>query len=516
MLIGLFSLDACSNLSREQQQTDAALQPDIQRAKAFRPTRDVVHDVTGKKQPLLAHEVDVPDPAKTFSMTVDHAELFALAHTIAQSRGYAVATMTDVDPHALVSIEFSGLTFEQALQQIGLAAGYVAVVNDDTRTVTFATSGTYTFRVPTALLEKLSSDSSVGGDPSNSGAGGSSGSSGGMGGGPSMGGGGGGMGGQSSSQGSSLTASFVITSHTETPQASIRAYLARVGGENVAVEINPATGFIFARGNAIALKRIHDFLKVFTHDEMRQVQLQASIVSVTLGNTFQYGINWTKILSAGTGSVAVNTLGAVTSPATLSATLTNKSISSVVDALQQYTDVRVLTQPSVVAVNHTPATLFDGRKIPYLPQQTNTLTGGSTTYSQTTETVVYALDGVNISATVDILNNKLVQIRLVPVTNTVGTFDSFASGAVTAPEQTNSQSNMTVLVPNGQTVIMGGDRYSTANDSNSGVPGLINVPFLGKIFGGINKAHSSRENVLMLQAQIMPAPEYEPLVSEAL
>ncbi|MGF7191838.1 MSHA biogenesis protein MshL [Robbsia andropogonis] len=506
-------MSACSSLAYNQDKTDAALKPAIERAKQFRPARGVVHDVTGQKHIILAHETQIPDPSKTFSLRVSNARFFDLASTIAKSRGYAVSAMKEVDTQASVNVDFSGLTFDEALRQIGMVAGYVAVINDDSRTVTFAKVGTYTFRVPTVLLQRLSSAGTVGGDPSNSGSGSSS-----------SGSGGGSSAGQSSSstgssggsQGASLTASFVITSETSTPGDTMTTYLERVGGENVQVAINKATGFIFARGNAIALKRIHDFLKIFARDEMRQVQLQASIVDVTLGQEMQYGIKWDKILRANGSSIALDTTSAVTGTAALTGTLTTNSISGVLSALEQVTDVRVVTQPSIVAVNHTPATLFDGRKIPYLPQKTTTVSGSTSSFSSSSETIVYALDGVNISATVDILSNNLVQIRLIPVTNTVGTFQTFDSGNVTAPVQTNKQSDMTVQVPNGQTVIMGGDRYSTANDANNGIPGITDIPVLGKVLGGVNNSHTTRENVMMLQAQILPAPAYEPLVGEAL
>lgn len=508
-------LSACTSLTHNQAQTDAALQPDIQQAKAFRPVRSVVHDVTGQKHIILAHEEEIPDPSKTFSLRVNNAQFFALATTIAQSRGYAVSAMKDVDSQAVINIDFSGLTFDEALRQIGMVAGYVAVINDESRTVTFAKVGTYTFRLPTRLLESLTTTASVGGDPSNSSSGSGSGSSGSSGSGSSSMGGSSGSG-SGSSQGSSLTASFVINSSTKAPGDTIAAYLSRVGGENCSVDINNSSGFIFARGNAIALKRIHDFLKVFARDEMRQVQLQASIVDVTLGQNLETGIKWDKILNSDGTNIAYDTTSAVTDTAALTATLTTKSITGVISALEQVTDVRVLTQPSVVAANHTPATLFDGRKIPYLPEKTTTISGSTSTYSSNSETIVYALDGVNISATVDILTNNLVQIHLIPVTNTVGTFETFDSGNVTAPIQTNKQSDMTIQVPNGQTVIMGGDRYSTGNDTTSGLPGVTDVPVVGKVLGGTNNSHSTRENVMMLQAQILPAPPYEPLVGEAL
>lgn len=508
MLMTCLGLTACANFQPLDQQAHQKLAPLKRDARQFAAARDVVQDIPGDTAAPLVREVDVDDPANTVSLAVQSASFYAVAQSIAQQRGYTVAVLDGVNALKTVNIDFKGLTFEQAMRYIGLVAGYVAVINANTHTVTFTSQGTYTFRLPTGLLQKMQADFKVGGDPTMGGGQGGAGGSGG-----STGGGGGTS---SGNGGVTLSAKFTVEGDNKSDTSGLQTYLQQQGGQGVQVIISPQTGFITARGNAIALRRIHEFLQTYAQDAMRQVQIQASIIEVSINDTLQYGLQWKKILNAaGTRTIDYNTTGAV-SAADLNVNLTTASITAIMKALETYTTVRVVSQPSLIASNHSPATKFDGVQKPYLPSINTTLSSGTGGFSQTSGSVAYALDGVSFSVVADILSNSQVQIRLVPVTNTVGDMASFLNGQIQAPVMSTKQALMQVLVPNGYTVILSGDRYVNTNDGTEGVPGVARLPGIGKVLSGVNNRGSARENVLLLQAQILPAPRFETLVGEAI
>ena len=471
---------------------------------------------TDSDLPLALTEVEADDVRDNVSLSANNTAFFGLIKGLAAKQGYALGVVDGVDTGKRIAVQINGLSTVAAVRQIANLAGYVAVVNHADRTVTIATQATYTFKLPPALFKKLAATYTVGGDPA---AGGSSGGSG------SSGMSGGGMSGGSSGSGASspIKASFVVTGESKNEPKDLETFIRQLAGGNAHVQVYAQTGMITVRSSGQALKRVQDFIQTYCQDGMRQVSVAAAIVEVGINDEFQYGIKWDKILNAaGTKSfnydmTGVNTPIAGATPATLN--ITTASITSVVQALEQFTRTRVVSQPTAVTLNHVPATLFDGQQIPYLPSIQNTMSGTTGT-TQSSATGAYALQGVSISVVPDIMDNNLVQLTLVPVTSSVGKFSTFTLGAnqgsIQMPQQTIKQSTMQVMVQNDRTVILGGARANRASDTNTGLPWLTKLPLIGALAGATDAINGVTESVVMVHTRILPAPRYEPLVAEAL
>src|SRR5439155_14321893 len=65
------------------------------------------------------------------------------------------------------------------------------------------------------------------------------------------------------------------------------------GKESLA--INKTAGVIQITDRPSAIKRIADYLEQVTHAVSRQVDLEAKLYDVTLGDQFQFGIDWQKV-----------------------------------------------------------------------------------------------------------------------------------------------------------------------------------------------------------------------------
>jgi type II secretory pathway component GspD/PulD (secretin) len=150
-----------------------------------------------------------------------------------------------------------------------------------------------------------------------------------------------------------------------------------------------------------------------------------------------------------------------------------------------------------------PATFFDGTQLPYLgsvQQTAPTTAGGEPTVSGS---VAFAIDGVSFSAIPSVVNGNTVQITLIPVLSSVNRFETFLGGTLTAPVQGNKQTYMRVLAESGKTLILGGIRYNKESKD-------IKAP------AGVSKSSSSKEVVILLRANVIEAPAFDPVVSESL
>lgn len=435
-----------------------------------------------------------------------------IVQQIAGQAGYSVAFGSTVKLDRPVTLSLKDSNVERAVRTAAYLAGYATVFDKAHKTVYIGEEATYVFRLPSSVFSQLQATYKVGGNPINtaaspSGAGGASSSGGG------------------SSGGSSLAAAFTVKGSDGTNAKGLTTFLQSLAGPNSQVLVD-GSGLITVTGNAQALKRMHDFLENFARNAMTQVDIQASIVDVTLSNQFSMGIQWGKVLSAAGaagqrggfvgmngataqaiangdvgGTVAQVAGGAVSNG--LEAFRVGLSSSSIINALAQFTDVKVESQPHLISMNNAPATFFNGTQIPYLGTSQQTAGTAAGTQPTVTGSVSFAIDGLSFSVVPSVVSNDAVQITLVPVLSSVGQFSSFLNGTLQAPTQTNKESYMRVLAESGKTLILGGIRYSSDNRSTS-------------VGANTGSAATSKEVVILLKARVIPPPSFDPLIGESL
>lgn len=428
---------------------------------------------------------------------------------VAKQAGYSVVFADNVDVGKKVTVQFNRAFADDVLRNTAFLAGYVAVIDRERRMVTIADTATYTFKLPAGLFSDVSATYNVGGNSASSSSGSGSGGSGG---------------------GASLQAKFNIGGSEGASGEGTKKLIEDIAGGNAQATLTKM-GFLSVRGNAQALRRVHEFLKKVSNDAMTQVDIEASIVEVSLTKEFRMGIQWSKVIATangakgingaaatniagiaqglgngGTTSDAVNALvGASASPG-IGAFRLGASTASLIQALSQFSDVKVVSQPRLSPMNNTPATFFDGTQVPYLgsvQQTAASTTGGAPTVSGTAS---YAIDGLSFSVIPSVVDKDRVQITLIPVLSTVGAFEKFQLGvgsALTVPHQANKQSYMRVLAESGKTLVIGGIRSGLDTSDTT----------VGTTTG--NRS-SSKEVVILLRASVVPAPVYDPIIAESI
>lgn len=493
-------------------------------AEALEPRPESRPTLTERAEEPIRVRAVVPTPESgDVSVSASGVPFGALLTQVASDHQYSVLFMEGVQVNRPVTVHLRDLTAEATMRRLALGAGFALVVDRIGRTVTVSDTASYTFRLPLHVMQRLVAQYSVGGSPTVQG-GGSAASLAGSGGntGGGMPGAAGGSGGQPGANG--LQAQFTVTGRFQTDAAGLGQFLRDLAGSNAEVQVMHEMGFIAVRSNGAALARVSQFLNRFSAVAMRRVDIEASIVEVTLTDEFRYGIDWTRVLSgSATGSISVLGTSAITVPGfnpAVAANVTRGSISVVLRALQQFTTVRVISQPRVLAMNNTPSVIFDGQQLPYVPTVASTIVagagGGTTT---TSAAAAFAVDGVTLSLQPDILSDSEVQLTIVPVLNRVQEFQTFEIGAgsrVTAPVQRTNQSLMQVVAQSGSTLILGGIRSSVGDDTRGGIPGVIDIPVVGDVLNRRNQRTVAREVVLLLRATVIPGGAYDALFSEAL
>jgi len=256
----------------------------------------------------------------------------------------------------------------------------------------------------------------------------------------------------------------------------------------------------------------------------KQVLIEATILRATLNEALELGIDFTLLGGVDFESVGSNSDAAANittgqlPPAFLQETTMNANTNfagnvspggftfgiihnqfgAFLRALEDITDVVVVANPKVIALNRREAEIIVGRRDGYL---TTTVT--STAAVQT----------------VDFLETG-TQIRILPVINDDGTVRMYvhpkdSSGGLTAaqlPFEETTEATAEILVEDGKTVLIGGLFRERTSMSRSQIPFLGNIPFAGALFQSSADRTTREEVIVLLTVHVLKhSPEEDQL-----
>jgi general secretion pathway protein D len=225
-----------------------------------------------------------------------------------------------------------------------------------------------------------------------------------------------------------------------------------------------------------------------------QVLIEASIVEVSLTGNLAYGVEWFVQNSLG-GSREGNALlnlresGAI-GPAQpgFSYTILNKAgtIRATLNALAEKSQLRVLSNPTVLVLDNHNATIQIGNQQPIKSST-------SSTGTIVTESITYKDTGVMLSVTPSVNAGGLITMDIMQQVTDVGEIDAATGQRNFLTRQIQSR----VAVRSGDPIVLGGMIRENETKGTTGVPLLSDIPVLGALFGK-NSDKSARTELLVL------------------
>ena len=243
-----------------------------------------------------------------------------------------------------------------------------------------------------------------------------------------------------------------------------------------------------------------------------EVEIVAKMVEVSKNYSNQLGINWngSYLGSAPTSSNAAvspnyfsgETTGTPSGPG-LSPTLTTQpsagtftvgilnsyaSINATLQALESLSKAKSIASPKVVVLNNQTATIEKGQTL-YLPGVAGV---GATAAPQAITAQI------SLQITPHIMANGNVKLVINSSNNTVAPPVSGAQATLDT-----ESANSTVIIKNGQTVVIGGVYQMSKTVTNNGIPGLMSIPLLGWLFKSQNISYSKDELMIFITPRII-------------
>ncbi|MBA2352017.1 MAG: Type II secretory pathway component PulD, partial [Burkholderiales bacterium] len=288
------------------------------------------------------------------------------------------------------------------------------------------------------------------------------------------------------------------------------------------IVINPVAGTvsILATGRQQAL--VQQYLDSVTASVQRQVLIEATIVEVRLSDTYQAGVDFSRLAITGGLNVTQSlTQGSLLSPPNLTIGYVNPmsaigNIAAAVRLLEQFGDARVLSSPKLMALNNQTALLkvVDNRVFFNVQAETVTnQTTATTTFNTTINTVPV---GLVMFVTPQIDENGSVMLNVRPTVSRITSFvrdpnPSLAAANVTnlIPEIQAREMESVLRVGSGQTVVLGGLMQDDVRRNRDGVPVLSQQPVIGDVFSFRDEAVVKSELIIFLRPVVVANPSLE-------
>jgi general secretion pathway protein D len=215
------------------------------------------------------------------------------------------------------------------------------------------------------------------------------------------------------------------------------------------------------------------------------------------------GLN-SAVIDAKTVAGALGAGGLVTGIFGSSFSFMGQSIPSfgvMLQALEHSKDVNVLSRPHLLTMDNNKATLSVGQSIPFQTQAAGNVQAG-----QTSILTNYARTDVALKLEITPHLNDSDSVRLELNGNIEDVPDGQAAQA--GGPTTNKRTIQTaVLVRDGETVVLGGLQKDSESETVEKIPGLGDIPLLGKLFQHKTREHIKQDLLIVLTPYVIRAPE---------
>ena len=171
-----------------------------------------------------------------------------------------------------------------------------------------------------------------------------------------------------------------------------------------------------------------------------------------------------------------------------------------------------MSTPRIVTLDNEPATISVQRTFPILNSTAGTQgsPGGST--------ITYSNVGTVLIVTPRVSANNTIRLKVTPNVETFfGYKDLTASGAESqAPIFDLRSMDTQVLIPNANTLVMGGLVDDNPTDSGTKVPVLGDIPFLGAAFRSSSKIGDKKNLLIFITPTILQDSDFHPTTTDFL
>jgi general secretion pathway protein D len=287
--------------------------------------------------------------------------------------------------------------------------------------------------------------------------------------------------------------------------------------ESVKITADVTTNSLLVYASAENYRLVEQTLRQLDQPQM-QVAIDATIAEVTLNNNLSYGVQFfLQSQNLGMAPDRGSALNVPTSPpgaqpglATgVANALLNRAFpgfnfligpegqpNMILDALHEVTAVKVLSNPSLVVIDNQVATLVVGDEIPVSTGTGNVLNAATSTNNTIVNSIDYRSTGIILRVIPRVSANGSVRLDIEQEI-------SQATSTSLTPTVSQRKVKSSVVVANGQTVLLAGLIQEQSQSDRGGIPLLDQIPKVGDLFSHQAVTTRRTELIIFIRPQVI-------------
>jgi pilus assembly protein CpaC len=313
---------------------------------------------------------------------------------------------------------------------------------------------------------------------------------------------------------------------------AVRQQLAKVAGQDVSIEVEADN--IYIRGTvedltsadravsiASTLGKPINLLSVRVPQVEPQILLKVRFANVDRAWSRELGMNIFSLGAANTpGSIST---GAFSPPRMdlqqggVQATLTDAlnvflfrpdlSLGATIRALQARRLLQILAEPNLLTINGKEASFLAGGEFPY-----PTLQGGGAGLGAVT--IVFREFGIRLNFLPTITPRGTIRLQVTPEVSSLDFANALTFQGTTVPGLSTRRVATEVELENGQSFALAGLLDNRMSESLSRIPGLGDIPIIGKLFRSQQISKNNTELLILVTPELVrPIPAGQPVPS---
>ena len=295
--------------------------------------------------------------------------------------------------------------------------------------------------------------------------------------------------------------------------------LLRIKADDLGVQVNSAAGLIVVHARDSQQRMVAEYLARLQTRVLRQVSIEAQVIEIELNESHASGVDWTELAQSDGFSWLQNmssgfAVAAANSGSVLQYNGSNKSSSTrvLVNLLEEFGDVRVISAPRVVALNNQPSVLSVVENKVYFSSSVKIKSSDDeSAVTESVETAIHTVPvGLVMQVTPQVATTGDVVLSIRPTISRVSGYVNdpnpslAAAGVVSRIPEIQVRELETVLrVNDGETIVLGGMMQLSDSQEKQNVPWLHSLPILGGLFRSRQKSSQQAELLVLLTPTVL-------------
>lgn len=231
----------------------------------------------------------------------------------------------------------------------------------------------------------------------------------------------------------------------------------------------------------------------------QQILIEVTVLQATLTEDTEFGIDWTKVAGLNSGTFSITPINLTNAAATIfTATIGNDRLAAAISAQETVTDVTVLANPKIMALNKQAGYINIGNETGYTQSTTQNSTG-------TTTSIAFLESGTILKFRPYICEDGYIRMEINPEESTATTRD--ANDGTVIPSKTLTQVKTNIMVKDGRTIIIGGLFKEQLTSADTQVPVVGDLPIVGGLFKKTSDKNVRDELVILITPHLIREPD---------